>query len=592
MHVAKRLAKRLLPRHVLGYLRQKRQESARVRPEHPSPTPGRVPTGELDRLEAVLWLGYESAARHELAALGSASNPNKTERLEARAVLARWHALHGDYESAVELLDDADEQIVSIEQELAAVRADCLVRTGEPRAALSLLAPFVHRRSADASTLIRVGCARARIDPPKNHGSGRLVEALNQIYARDGFALLRRHDVAAAVDFSNVEAPVPQYEPVDSVPPVTVIVPIDRPTKALNAALRSLSAQSWPRLEILLVGDTGEPSSRRAMETWMEKDDRIRSIDTEVGADSPSRLSAGLREAGGEYVMFHQADEWSHPQRVELMATALRSDPSVIAVGTSVVELGDDLLPRWPDPTSAASFLAPNSHSMMLRRSMLAEAGFDDLALHPTNDELVALIESRWGPDAIQWLETDSPMSLFVGEPADPRRPLAARTTDPMHALDPRTIQRWGPRNVASDAADPLDVVIAGDFVDGDPFTEDAATAIADRASRIGILLIPSFDSPHRNRERFLSVCRGGNVAFLARDTAIRCSTLVIGPSVLESPPFDALPEVRAERVVAIPPPPGRAFRGTVQAVETWARSTPVTVESLTEVFLDTGSRA
>lgn len=81
-------------------------------------------------------------------------------------------------------------------------------------------------------------------------------------------------------------------------------------------------------------------------------------------------------------------------------------------------------------------------------------------------------------------------------------------------------------------------------------------------------------------------------MAFLARDTAIRCSTLVIGPSVLESPPFDALPEVRAERVVAIPPPPGRAFRGTVQAVETWARSTPVTVESLTEVFLDTGSRA
>src|SRR5690606_41352827 len=105
-----------------------------------------------------------------------------------------------------------------------------------------------HRRYAAASRLTLSGSARARIAPPKSHGSGRLVESLNQLYARDGFALLRRHDVAAAVDFSNVEAPVPQYEPVDSVPPVTVIVPIDRPTKALNAALRSLSAQSLPRL--------------------------------------------------------------------------------------------------------------------------------------------------------------------------------------------------------------------------------------------------------------------------------------------------------------------------------------------------------
>jgi len=415
IHAAKRLAKRLLPPSVVEYIRRARRGRSQATSSRPalSPASPSISSVDIESLEHALWDSDDSDARNELAALAESADAGQMDRLRARLVLSRWHAVRGDYQTALALLESGDPTFGSLEREVASVAADCSLRTGRPQAALAWLAPLVHRRSADASTLVRVGSAKTHIEVPVGHGSGAFIEALNRVYLRDGYALLRRADVSAPADLSNVVGATPRYEPRGNVPRVSVVVIADSATRSLDMTLRSLAAQSWPELEVIVTGDAEESLIQESLSRWTSRVDGFRMTSS---AD-------GLRDASGDYVLIHRADEWSHPQRIELMATRLGSVPSSIAVGTHVLEIGPDLLPRWPDVRSAR-LLSPNALSMMFRRSALRELEDTDLSV----DDLSTRAQAAFGVDSLEWLEPDTPLSIFVGEPVDPDRPLAART--------------------------------------------------------------------------------------------------------------------------------------------------------------------
>lgn len=421
----KRLAKRMLPASVVDSIKRWREPGlprpSTVSTSTTSTDP--ILTPQIDSLETALWLGDESEAVDQLTAIAADTRLDGAGQSAARLVLARWQAVRGEFIHALNLLERGTDW-VPFERETASLFADCLCRMGQMQAALAWLAPLVHRREPDASTLLRLGCIKNQIHQPEAHGSGPFIEALNRIFAREGFAQLRRDDVSGPADLTNVTGLAPPYEPREAAPLVSVIVPVARPSESLSSAVQSVAAQTWPNLEIIVVGEVGNRRAGDDLSPLLTDDSRVRAIEASTSGDGLESL--GWREATGEFVMVHGVDEWSHPQRIEVMATAFRSNSTLVAAGTHAVELGRDLLPRWADVRSAASLLAPNPLSILVRRQSVGPAGERDQVPAPSNERMEHVVR-QFGSGSVGWLEPTLPLSIVVGDAADPLLPLASR---------------------------------------------------------------------------------------------------------------------------------------------------------------------
>ena len=92
-------------------------------------------------------------------------------------------------------------------------------------------------------------------------------------------------------------------------PLISVIVPYFNTEKFLERCVNSITAQTYKRLEIILVDDGSVDSSFLLAEKLAEKDSRIRNIQVPHGGVSAAR-NKGLEVASGELIMFVDSDDW------------------------------------------------------------------------------------------------------------------------------------------------------------------------------------------------------------------------------------------------------------------------------------------
>ena len=97
-------------------------------------------------------------------------------------------------------------------------------------------------------------------------------------------------------------------------PTVTVIIPVYKVERYLDACVESVVRQSYADLEILLVDD-GSPDRCPALcDAWAEKDPRIKVIHRENGGLSAARNS-GIDAAKGEFLLFVDSDDFIRTRR-------------------------------------------------------------------------------------------------------------------------------------------------------------------------------------------------------------------------------------------------------------------------------------
>lgn len=90
---------------------------------------------------------------------------------------------------------------------------------------------------------------------------------------------------------------------------ISIIVPVYNVEEYLGQCLDSIVNQTYSNLEIICVNDGATDSSRSILEEYAANDQRIKIIDKENGGLSDAR-NAGLRFAGGEFIMFVDSDDW------------------------------------------------------------------------------------------------------------------------------------------------------------------------------------------------------------------------------------------------------------------------------------------
>jgi glycosyltransferase involved in cell wall biosynthesis len=120
-------------------------------------------------------------------------------------------------------------------------------------------------------------------------------------------------------------------------PLVSVVICVYNAGEYLRPSLSSILQQTYRNLDILIVDDGSTDDGFRSVEDLIA-DNRVR-VFHQTNATKPVAMNRALDNARGEFYAVHDADDISHPRRIELQLAALLRYPNLAAI-----YCGDELI--------------------------------------------------------------------------------------------------------------------------------------------------------------------------------------------------------------------------------------------------------
>lgn len=118
---------------------------------------------------------------------------------------------------------------------------------------------------------------------------------------------------------------------------ISIIVPVYNVEKYIRRCIDSLIAQTFEKIEILLIDDGSKDSSGTICDEYALKDNRIKVIHKENGGVSSAR-NAGLDSATGTYIMFCDPDDYVEPTWCERLYRSIIRGNFYSACGYKIVD--------------------------------------------------------------------------------------------------------------------------------------------------------------------------------------------------------------------------------------------------------------
>ncbi|WP_140462627.1 MULTISPECIES: glycosyltransferase family 2 protein [unclassified Bifidobacterium] len=153
---------------------------------------------------------------------------------------------------------------------------------------------------------------------------------------------------------------------------VSIIVPVYKVESRLDRCVRSLVAQTYRNIEIILVDDGSPDCCPQICDEWSRRDSRIQVIHQANGGLSAAR-NAGLDVAHGQYIAFVDSDDWVEPDYIESLLEALSRTNSDVAICSIAHE--DNAGNPLPDDKPIADSEEIHSPYDCLRNRLIGYAG-------------------------------------------------------------------------------------------------------------------------------------------------------------------------------------------------------------------------
>ncbi|MDO5529084.1 MAG: glycosyltransferase family 2 protein, partial [Paracoccus sp. (in: a-proteobacteria)] len=182
---------------------------------------------------------------------------------------------------------------------------------------------------------------------------------------------------------------------VKSGPLVSIVVSIWEPDEGLVTAIRSLLAQTWANIEILMVDDACAKEFRPLIERVAKMDPRIRLIRQETNMGTYMARNRAMQEARGEFITFHDADDWCHPRRIERQIQPMLENEHIMSTTSQTIRARENLL--FSDLGSMTS-IRLNSSSLMFRLDAVREKiGYFHASRKAADSEYIFRIQAAYG---------------------------------------------------------------------------------------------------------------------------------------------------------------------------------------------------
>lgn len=318
-----------------------------------------------------------------------------------------------------------------------------------------------------------------------------------------------------------ISASAPKTSSPNETPLVSVILPAYNSEKWISTAIQSLLAQTWSSLEILVVDDCSTDSTYAIAKSFEALDPRVRVMRAATNSGPYHCRNIALKQAKGAYVTVHDADDWSHPQKIEVQVRHLEANPSLIANVSEGARVDEESL--ITGVVGRSQILRPNFSSLMFRRKPVNEAlGFWDEVRFGGDSEFQYRLIGCFGQDSFEILKTGLLSLLRVVEGSltaggmqellSGARKHYKESFQKWHAhlaesgesyyLDPASVRRFYAPNASlnSLALDgERDILVVSDF--SEPISEDQAvmTLINEALNnglKVSIAHVPSLGNP------------------------------------------------------------------------------------------------
>ena len=131
----------------------------------------------------------------------------------------------------------------------------------------------------------------------------------------------------------------------DQLPLVSAVIPAFNSERYLARAIRSVLAQSYPRVECIVVDDG---STDRTPEVIAEFGSRVHGIRQRNGGASMAR-NTGIEAARGRYIAFLDSDDYWLRNKIELQVGVLANDPELVLISSGLSWIGASVDPEHID---------------------------------------------------------------------------------------------------------------------------------------------------------------------------------------------------------------------------------------------------
>lgn len=178
-----------------------------------------------------------------------------------------------------------------------------------------------------------------------------------------------------------------------SVPRVSVLLPTLNEADTVGRALESLADQMYDDFEVVVIDDGSTDGTVEVVRRAGTELPALKLIERTDERGIASALNRGLEAARGEFVARQDADDRSHPDRLQRQVEYLDAHPEVALVGTGVHQVEADGTYRnrrhvYEDPPDRVyRTKSPFVHGTVLMRTgaVRSVGGYDEL--FPTSED-------------------------------------------------------------------------------------------------------------------------------------------------------------------------------------------------------------
>ncbi len=355
-----------------------------------------------------LWGGASEPALVRLEAMLHAPETTDIARLRAASALSTWYDYVGDKPRAMAVLE-----VLSSAPAEVSLSKDRLVRiavlqagTGEIDAARKTIESIPEPVSFNTDVLL------IRANLASNDGAR--LTLINRVFERSGFASLRRIDTAKPLTLDNLTTSEVEMQIADQ-GLVSVIMPAYNSAGTITPALQSLLRQSYRNLEILVVDDCSTDDTAAIVERIARDEPRVRLFRQDKNAGAYPARNRGLTESRGAFITTHDADDWSHPQKIEEQLRALADYPNHMAAITHWARVRPplDFTTNW---RLSAEVVHWSHSSLLFRREVFINLGGWDNLRVSADTEFIWRIQAAYGKRSVHMLHRDIPFAFALDD--------------------------------------------------------------------------------------------------------------------------------------------------------------------------------
>ena len=185
-------------------------------------------------------------------------------------------------------------------------------------------------------------------------------------------------------------------------PLVSVIMTVYKNNGLLMQAIESVLNQTYHNLELIIVDDCSPDDVIELIQKRYHGNKRVKIIQMEKNGGTYIAKNYGMKISNGEFIAFHDSDDWMHPRKLEIQIGHLLSDENLVAVFSNYYRMDE----KGNIIFKGIGAVRPACISLVMRRNeVLNKIGYFDSVRIAADSEYEYRLEKVFGLEKILYLE-------------------------------------------------------------------------------------------------------------------------------------------------------------------------------------------